>query len=78
MKVTGVVHKEVFYESFRMLNNIQEKPLGYIRVIQFDMGGEATERTLDTFSNKELVEVQQKDAPAYYNIGEYSYIIANK
>lgn len=45
------------------LNNIQEKPLGYIRVIQFDMGGEATERTLDTFSNKELVDVQQKDAP---------------
>lgn len=60
------------------LNNIQEKPLGYIRVVQFDMGGEATERTLDTFSNKELVDVQQKDASAYYNIGEYSYIVAVK
>ena len=41
-------------------------------------GGEATERTLDTFSNRELIDIQQKDAPAYYNIGEYSYIIANK
>lgn len=60
------------------LNNIQEKPLGYIHVIQFEMGGEATDRTLDTFSNKELVDVQHKDSPAYYNIGEHSYIIANK
>lgn len=60
------------------LANIEEKPLGYIRVVQFAMGAEATERTLDTFSNKELVEIQQKDAPAYYNIGEYSYIVANK
>lgn len=60
------------------LNNISEKELGYIRIIQFTMGGEATERTLDTFTNKELVDIQQKDAPAYYNIGEYSYIVANK
>ncbi len=60
------------------LNNIQEKPLGYIRVVQFSMGGEATERTLDTYSNKELVDLQQKDAPAYYTIGEYSYIVAVK
>lgn len=60
------------------LNNIQEKPLGFIRVIQFSMGGDATERTLDTFTNKELVDIQQKEAAAYYNIGEYSYIISNK
>lgn len=60
------------------LNNIDEKSLGYIRVVQFDMGGEATERMLDSFTNKELMDLQQKDAPAYYNIGEYSYIIASK
>lgn len=60
------------------LSNIQEKPLGYIRIIQFEMGGEAMERMLDTLSNKELMDIQQKDVPAYYNIGEYSYIIANK
>lgn len=59
------------------LNNIPEKPLGYIRLIQFAMGGEAKERTLDTFTNRELVDIQQKDAPAYYSIGEYWYIIAN-
>ena len=59
------------------LNNISAKPLGYIKVVQFSMGGDATERGLDTFTNRELVDIQQKDAPAYYNIGEYSYIIAN-
>lgn len=59
------------------LNNISEKPLGYIRIVQFAMGGEATERMLDSFTNKELVDIQQKEAAAYYNIGEYSYIIAN-
>ena len=65
-------------ESVYYRESISRKVPGYIRVIQFDMGGEATERTLDTFSNKELVDVQQKDAPAYYNIGEYSYIVAVK
>lgn len=60
------------------LNNINEKSLGYIRMVQFSMGGEATERTLDTFSNKELVDVQQKEAVAYYDIGEYSYIVSHK
>lgn len=60
------------------LNNISEKQLGYIKVVQFEMGGEAIERGLDTFTNRELVDLQQKDAPAYYNIGEYSYIVAVK
>lgn len=59
------------------LSNIKEKPLGYIRIVQFTMGGEANERTLETFTNRELVDIQQKDAPAYYDIGEYSYILAN-
>mgnify|MGYP004522309747 CR=1 FL=1 len=60
------------------LNNISEKQLGYIKVVEFEMGGDATERGLDTYTNRELVDLQKKDAPAYYNIGEYSYIVANK
>ena len=44
------------------LNNIPEKQLGYIRMIDIVMGGEAHERTLDTYSNKELLDAQQKDA----------------
>lgn len=59
------------------LSNTKEKSLGYIRIVQFTMGGTATERTLETFTNKELIDVQQKDAPAYYDIGEYTYILAS-
>ena len=57
------------------LNNIPEKPLGYIRMVCYNAGGEATERTLDTYSNKELFDVVQKQCSAYYYIGEYYYIV---
>ena len=57
------------------LGNIPEKQLGYIRIV---MGGEAHERTLDTYNNKELLEAQQKDAHCYYNIGEYWHIVYSK
>ena len=59
------------------LNNIPETSMGYIRLIQFAQGGEAQERMMDSMTNRELVDIQQKDAPAYYRIGEYWYIIAN-
>lgn len=59
------------------LNNIPETPMGYIRLIQFAQGGEAQERMMDSMTNRELVDIQQKDAHAYYRIGEYWYIIAN-
>lgn len=59
------------------LNNIPETPMGYIRLIQFAQGGEAQERMMDSMTNRELVDIQQKDALAYYRIGEYWYIIAN-
>ena len=73
----GLADKEEEMKVLECLSNIKEKPIGYIRIVQFTMGGTATERTLETFSNKELVDVQQKDAPAYYDIGEYTYILAN-
>lgn len=60
------------------LSNIPEKQLGYIRMIDIVQGGEATERTLDTYNNKELLEAQQKDAHCYYNIGEYWHIVYSK
>lgn len=59
------------------LNNIPETPMGYIRLIQFAMGGEGQERMMDSMTNLELMDIQKKDAPAYYRIGEYWYIIAN-
>ena len=57
------------------LSNIPEKMLGYIRMVCYADGGEATERTLDTYSNKELLDVVQKQCSAYYYIGEYYYIV---
>ena len=57
------------------LNNIPEKPLGYIRMVCYNDGGEATVRTLDSFSNKEILDVVQKQCSAYYYIGEYYYIV---
>ena len=60
------------------LSNIPEKQLGYIRMIDIVQGGEATERTLDTYNNKELLEAQQKDAHCYYSIGEYWHIVYSK
>lgn len=60
------------------LNNIPERPLGYIRMIDIVQGGEASERTLDSYSNRELIDAQQKDAHCYYSIGEYWHIVYSK
>lgn len=57
------------------LSNIPDKTLCYIRMVCYTDGGEATERTLDTYSNKELFDVVQKQCSAYYYIGEYYYIV---
>ena len=57
------------------LSSIPDKMLGYIRMVSYTDGGEATERTLDTFSNKELLDVVQKQCSAYYYIGKYYYIV---
>ena len=57
------------------LSNIPDKMLGYIRMVCYTDGGEATERTLDTYSNKELFDVVQKQCSAYCYIGEYYYIV---
>lgn len=57
------------------LNNIQETNLGYIRMIVYIEGGKAEERTLDTYTSRELIDGLNKPASAYYQIGEYWYII---
>lgn len=57
------------------LNNLAERTLGYIRMVNYTDGGTAEERVLNTYSSKEILEVTQKDCSAYYTIGEYAYII---
>lgn len=59
------------------LNSIPETNLGYIRMVAFISGGDAIERTLDTYTNRELIDTQTKDAAAYYKIGEYWYVVYN-
>lgn len=44
-------------------------------MVQFSDAAEASERTLDTYTNRELLDVLQKDCAAYYYIGEYYYIV---
>lgn len=56
-------------------NIIPEVNLGYVRMIEYVSGGEAKERTLDSFTTRELYDVQSKDVSAYYSIGEYWYIV---
>lgn len=57
------------------LNNIPETNLGYIRMIVYIEGGQGSERTLDTYTSRELIDILNKQASAYYQIGEYWYII---
>lgn len=57
------------------LNNFEETQLGYIRMIKYIEAGEATERTLDTYTSRELLDCLQKQCSAYYTIGEYKYIV---
>lgn len=57
------------------LNNIPETNLGYIRMIVYSEGGQGSERTFDTYTNRELIDILNKQASAYYQIGEYWYIV---
>lgn len=57
------------------LNNFEETPLGYVRMIKYVEAGEAIERTLDQYSSREFLDCLQKQCSAYYMIGEYKYIV---
>ena len=57
------------------LNNIEERQLGYVRMIAYAEGGDAEERTLDTYSTRELLDCWSRECSAYYIIGEYAYIL---
>lgn len=58
--------------------NMGNKNLGYIRVIEFTVGGNGVERTLDTFTAEELINLTKKDIVARFNIGEYAYLVVEK
>lgn len=50
--------------------------LGYVIMISYlQAGGEAKERTLDTFTTDELISCMECSCLAYYKIGSYAYIV---
>lgn len=49
--------------------------LGYIKVITVGDKSVATERGAETLSASEISGLMDKNAQAYYNIGEYWYIV---
>lgn len=58
------------------LSSFSTRDIGYIRMISYLVaGGEASERTLNTFTNTELVSCLDNSAIAYYTIGEYAYVV---
>lgn len=57
------------------LNNFEETPLGYVRMVKYVEAGDASEKTLDQYTTRELLDCLQKQCSAYYVIGEYKYIV---
>lgn len=49
--------------------------LGYIKVITVGEKNVAVERGAETLSASEISGLMDKNAQAYYNIGEYWYIV---
>ena len=49
--------------------------LGYIKVITTGEKNAATERGAESLTASEIASLMDKNAQAYYNIGEYWYIV---
>lgn len=49
--------------------------LGYIKVITIGEKNAATERAAESLTASEIASLMDKNAQAYYNIGEYWYIV---
>lgn len=57
------------------LVSIDNVDLGFIRMVKYVELGEATERTLDTYTSRELTDDLNRNVSAVYRIGEYWYIV---
>lgn len=49
--------------------------LGYIKVIKIVDKNAATERGAESLTASEIASLMDKNAQAYYNIGEYWYVV---
>ena len=60
------------------INVFDTSNLGYIRLVQIVENNQGIERTCETFSASEMVNLMRKEVKAYYQIGEYWYVIVGK
>ena len=49
--------------------------LGYIKIVTIGEKNVAVEKGAETLSASEIASLMDKNAQAYYNIGEYWYIV---
>ena len=57
------------------VNVFTDTSLGYIRIIEIGDGGKATERIANALTASEIAWLMDKEVKAWYNIGEYWYIV---
>lgn len=60
------------------INVFDTSNLGCIRLIQIVENNQGIERTCETLSASEMANLMQKEVKAYYQIGEYWYVIVDK
>lgn len=60
------------------INVFNASNLGYIRLVQIGENNQGVERTCEMLSAFEMANLMQKEVKAYYQIGEYWYVIVNK
>lgn len=60
------------------INVFDTSNLGYIRLVQIVENNQGIERTCETLSAAEMANLMRKEVKAYYQIGEYWYVIVGK
>lgn len=56
-------------------NVVKDTYLGYIKVVKIGENNAGEERGCDTFTAAEIENLMSKNAKAWWNIGEYWYIV---
>ena len=60
------------------INVFDTSNIGYIRLVQIVENNQGIERTCETLSASEMANLMRKEVKAYYQIGEYWYVIVGK
>lgn len=67
--MAAITVKNIFYNVCPKTN------LGYIKVITIGEKNAATERSAESLTASEIASLMDKNAQAYYNIGDYWHIV---